>query len=79
MGTRTAGFTGMGFITMWTHGDHRCVFVVGGEQMLLRLVDATSILREQVVGADAAAVLATLWETEDASAASTESQLPAFA
>jgi hypothetical protein len=69
----------MGFITMWRHGARRCVFVVGGEQMLLRLVDATSILREEVVGADAAAMLAGLWETEDRSAEVPDSQLPAFA
>jgi hypothetical protein len=56
---------GMGFITMWKHGAHRCVFIVGGAQMMLRLVDATTVLREQVVNADAAAVLANLWEMED--------------
>jgi hypothetical protein len=55
----------MAFITMWKHGARRCVFIVGGEQMLLRLVDGTSILREQAVGADAAATLADLWEIDD--------------
>lgn len=64
---------------MWTHGARRCVFVVGGEQLLLRLVDATSILREQVVGADAAALLAGLWETEDRPAELPDSQVPAVA
>ena len=64
---------------MWRHGARRCVFVVGGEQMVLRLVDATSILREQVVGADAAALLANLWETEDRSAELPDLQLAAFA
>ena len=69
----------MGFITMWKHGARRCVFVIGGEQLLLRLVDATSILREEVVGADAAAVLAGLWETEDCPAELPNSQLSAVA
>jgi hypothetical protein len=69
----------MGFITMWSHGALRCVFVVGGEQLLLRLVDATSIRREQVVGADAAALLADLWETEDRPDELPDSHLPAFA
>lgn len=64
---------------MWRHGALRCVFVVGGEQLLLRLVDATSILREQVVAADAAAVLADLWETEDRPDELSDSQLLAFA
>jgi hypothetical protein len=54
----------MGFITMWINGDRRCVLVVGGEQMILRIVDATSIIREQVVRSDAAALLAGLWEQE---------------
>ena len=69
----------MGFITMWKHGARRCVFVIGGEQLLLRLVDATSILREEVVGADAAAALADLWETEAPPAGLPDSQLSAVA
>ena len=51
---------------MWKHGARRCVFIVGGEQLLLRLIDGMSILREQVVaGADAATMLAELWQIED--------------
>jgi hypothetical protein len=33
--------------------------------MMLRLMDATEILREQIVGPNAAEVLASLWETSD--------------
>ena len=64
---------------MWKHGARRCVLVIGGEQLLLRLVDATSILREEVVGADAAAALAGLWETEARPAELPDSQLTAVA
>ena len=55
---------------MWTHGARRCVFVVGGEQPILRIVDGHSSIREQVVRSDAAAVLADLWEREDSVATS---------
>jgi hypothetical protein len=79
-GTRTALFTGMGFITMWKHGARRCVFIVGGEHLLLRLVDGTSILREQVViGADAAATVAERWNIEDHPAPQPEPHGLAFA
>lgn len=33
--------------------------------MMLRLMDATEILREQIVGPNAAEVLASLWEASD--------------
>jgi hypothetical protein len=69
----------MGFITMWKHGARRCVFIVGGAQRILRLVDATTVLREQAVSADAAAPLARLWEMEDCPAALPGSPAVAFA
>ena len=50
---------------MWSNGARRCIFVIGGEQPVLRLIDATSIIREQVVGSEAAAFLASLWEREE--------------
>jgi len=55
----------MGYITMWTHGARRCFLTIGGEQPILRLVDGTSIVREQVVRSDAAALLADQWEREE--------------
>jgi hypothetical protein len=63
-GTHIAQVNGMGFITMWISGDRRCVLVVGGEQMILRIVDATSILREEIVRSDTAALVANRWEQE---------------
>jgi hypothetical protein len=55
----------MGFITMWSNGARRCVLAIGGEQPILRLVDATSVIREQVVRSDAVALLADQWEREE--------------
>lgn len=57
----------MATITMWTHGTRRCVYGDGQDTpMMLRLIDATDILREQIVGPNAAEVLAGLWEAADA-------------
>jgi hypothetical protein len=53
-------------ITMWTHGTRRCVYGDGeNAPMMLRLIDATDILREQIVGPNAAEVLAELGEASD--------------
>jgi hypothetical protein len=55
----------MEFITMWRRGAHKCILVIGGDHMQLRLVGAASIVREQVVTVDAAALLADLWRSEE--------------
>ena len=54
----------MASITMWTHGTRRCVYG-DGTPMVLRLMDATEVLREQIVGPNAAELLAGLWEASD--------------
>jgi len=54
----------MAAITMWIHGTRRCDYG-DGTPMMLRLTDATQILREQIVGPNAAEALAGLWETFD--------------
>ena len=54
----------MASITMWTHGTRRCIYG-DGTPMMLRLMDATLVLREQIVGPNAAEVLAGLWEESD--------------
>ena len=63
-GTGTAQLMAMASITMWTHGTRRCIYG-DGTPMMLRLMDATDILREQIVGPNAAEVLAGLWEASD--------------
>lgn len=63
-GTGTAQLMGMASVTMWTHGTRRCIYG-DGTPMTLRLMDATAVLREQIVGPNAAEVLAGLWEVSD--------------
>ena len=55
----------MAFIQMWRQGDRRCFLDVTVERTLLRLVDVTSVVREEIVTADAAILLAALWQNED--------------
>lgn len=62
---RTAQVIGMVFTPMWTQGGRRCFLEVTSDATLLRLVDATSVVREQIVTADVAALLAALWKDEE--------------
>lgn len=50
---------------MWRRGVRRCLLVVAGEQVTLRLVEGTSILREETVAPRFAARLAENWKIEE--------------
>jgi hypothetical protein len=58
----------MAFITLWTRGARKCQVVFGGEQALLRLINETAVVREQVIALAMAAELAEIWEREEARA-----------
>lgn len=49
---------------MWRLGIRKCMLVVGREQVMLRLVEGGSILREELVAPRFAARLAESWKIE---------------
>lgn len=54
----------MAFITMWKHDAETCMLFIGGDQILLRLIVATSVIREQTVCLNDVSQLAHRWELE---------------
>lgn len=53
-------------ITMWTHGGRRCTFVYGGtSNPVIRLVEGTLQLREEVIAPGAAVARSEIWAFED--------------
>ena len=56
---------GMGLITMWRRGVRKCLLVVSGEQVTLRLVEGKSIVREEAIAPRFAARLAENWKIEE--------------
>jgi hypothetical protein len=56
----------MPLIIMWKHGTRECVLVLTGEQISVRLIDGTSVLREvRATSAHAALRTAEIWEIEE--------------
>jgi hypothetical protein len=52
-------------ITMWRNGARKCLMVISNDGLVVRLVDATHVIREEVVGPRCAASLAERWHDED--------------
>ena len=53
----------MAFITMWQRHGRVCMFVVDGERLLVRLIDGTCVICEELVqSAESAIRLAERWE-----------------
>ena len=60
----------MAFITMWKFGVYECMLLLLNERVIVRLIDDTSILREETVtSADAAMRLTQAWALETRAAA----------
>ena len=56
----------MSSVVMWEHGDHRCICIVGERRVMIRLVDASRVVREQLAASsEAASRTAQRWESED--------------
>jgi hypothetical protein len=56
----------MSSFVIWEHGDHRCICIVGERRVMVRLLDATRVVREQVFpSSEDAERTAQRWENED--------------
>jgi hypothetical protein len=52
-------------ITMWIHGSRTCIFVYGGyDQPVLRLIDGTVLVREEIITPGAAVGRSEIWALE---------------
>lgn len=55
----------MSSVVMWEHGDHQCICIVGERRVMIRLLEASRIVREQLVpSSEAAERTAQRWEDE---------------
>ena len=60
----------MAFITMWRRGVRECMLVDGDKNVIVRMIDDTSILREETATSVASALrTAQIWEIEERRAA----------
>jgi hypothetical protein len=50
---------------MWQHGDQRCICLVGDRRVMIRLLESSRVVREQLAASpEAAARTAQRWEDE---------------
>jgi hypothetical protein len=56
----------MSSVVMWEHGVHRCICIVGERRVMIRMLESSRVVREQLVPSpEAAERTAQRWEDED--------------